>query len=126
LSWLFIQQKEYKKAFTQEKAIYKRIGEDISGITDLAYIAIADEDYETGREIVNYIIENSFTPQNKLQGHQILMKMEVNTAQPKEYAAVEQKFENLLNEYGRNRGTYLLQIDYNHFLAFQNNKKDTA
>ncbi|MDC8001656.1 tetratricopeptide repeat protein [Aequorivita todarodis] len=126
LSWLFIQQKEYKKAFTQEKAIYKRIGEDLSGITDLAYIAITDEDYETGREIVNFIIDNSFTPQNKLQGNQILMKMEVKTATPKEYAQVEKKFENLLDEFGRNRETYLLQIDYNHFLAFQNNKKELA
>lgn len=126
LSWLFIQQKEYKKAFTQEKAIYKRIGEDLSGITDLAYITIADEDYETGREIVNYIIDNSFTPQNKLQGNQILMKMEVKTAKAKEYPEVEKKFEKLLDEYGRNTDTYLLQIDYNHFLAFQNNKKELA
>ncbi|HET8803977.1 MAG TPA: tetratricopeptide repeat protein [Aequorivita sp.] len=126
LSWLFIQQKEYKKAFTQEKAIYKRIGEDLGGITDLAYIAIADEDYDTGREIVNYIIDNSFTPQNKLQGNQILMKMEVKTTNPKEYAEVEKKFESLLDEFGRNRETYLLQIDYNHFLAFQNNKKEPA
>src|SRR5690606_11643066 len=89
LSWLFIQQKEYKKAFVQEKAIYKRIGEDLGGITELAYIAIADEDYESGREIVNYVIENSFTPQARLQGYQILMKMEVKTATPKKYGEVE-------------------------------------
>ena len=126
LSWLFIQQKEYKKAFIQEKAIYKRVGEDLSGITDLAYITIADEDYEIGREIVNYIIDNSFTPQNKLQGNQILMKMEVKTATPKNYPEVEKKFENLLDEFGRNRQTYLLQIDYNHFLAFNNNKKEAG
>ena len=126
LSWLFIQQKEYNKAFTQEKAIYKRLGEDLGGITELAYIAISDEDYDTGREIVNYIINNSFTPQNKLQGNQILMKMEVKTTKPKDYGEVEKKFESLLDEFGRNRETYLLQIDYNHFLAFQNNKKELA
>ncbi len=126
LSWLFIQQKEYKKAFVQEKAIYRRIGDDLSGITELAYITIADEDYETGREIVNYIIENSFTPQNKLQGNQILMKMEVKTASPKDYPEVEKKFEKLFEEFGRNRDTYLLQIDYNHFLAIQSNKKEIA
>lgn len=126
LSWLFIQQKEYKKAFVQEKAIYKRIGEDMGGITDLAYIAIADEDYESGREIVNYIIENSFTPQSRLQGYQILMKMEVKTADPKKYAEVEKQFEKLFEEFGKSRETYLLQIDHNHFLAFQNNKKEIA
>ncbi|MEM0517691.1 tetratricopeptide repeat protein [Aequorivita flava] len=126
LSWLFIQQKEYKKAFTQEKAIYKRLGDNLSGITNLAYIAIADEDYEAGREIVNYIIENSFTPQSKLQGNQILMKMEVKTATAKQYPEVANKFKNLLDEFGRNRETYSLQVDYNQFLAFQANNKELA
>lgn len=126
LSWLFIQQKEYKKAFTQEKAIYKRVGEDLRGITELAYIAISDEDYEIGREIVNYIIESSFTPQSRLQGNQILMKMEVKTATPKKYSEVEKKFEKLLDEFGRNRQTYMLQIDYNNFLAFRSNKQEVA
>ena len=126
LSWLFIQQKEYKKAFVQEKAIYKRIGEDLGGITELAYIAIADEDYESGREIVNYVIENSFTPQARLQGYQILMKMEVKTATPKQYAEVEKQFVKLFEEFGLSRETYLLQIDYNHFLAFQQNRKEEA
>lgn len=126
LSWLFIQQKEYKKAFTQEKAIYKREGEDLNSIFDLAMIAINDKDYESGREIVNFIIENSFTVQNRLQANQILMQMEVQTADAKKYPEVEKKFEALLDEFGRNRDTYLLQIDYNHFLAFKNNKKETA
>lgn len=126
LSWLFIQQKEYIKAFVQEKAIYKRVGEDLTGITDLAYIAIADEDYVSGKEIVNFIIDNSFTPQARLQGNQILMKILVKTATPKQYPEVEKRFENLLDEYGRSRETYLLQIDYNHFLAFKNDKKEVA
>ncbi len=126
LSWLFIQQKEYKKAFTQEKAIYRRTGDDLSGIVDLAYIAIADKDYTSAREIVNYVIENSFTPRNRLNGNQILMKMEMATATPKQFPEVEKKFENLLDEFGRSRETYLLQIDYNHFLAVKSNKKEEA
>lgn len=126
LSWLFIQQKEFKKAFTQEKAIYKRTGEDLSGITDLAYIAIADEDYDSGREIVNYLIQNASTSQSRLQGNQILMKMEVLTATQKEYPEIEKKFEKLLDDFGRGGETYGLQVDYNHFLAFQDNKKDLA
>ncbi len=126
LSWLFVQEKEYKKAFVQEKAIYRRKGDDLSGIVDLAYIAIADKDYESAREIVNYAIENSFTPQNRLNGNQILMKMEVETAIPKEYAQVEKKFEQLLEEFGNGGDTYLLQIDYNHFLAFKSDKGEQA
>lgn len=126
LSWLFVQQKEYKKALVQEKAIYKRSGDDLSRIVDLSYIAIADKDYDNARNIVNYVIESSFTPQNRLQGNQILMQMEVATARPKDYAAVEKKFEKLLEEFGRGKDTYMLQVEYNHFLAFKNNKKDLA
>lgn len=126
LSWLFIQQKEYKKAFTQEKAIYKRINENLSSIVDLAHIAIADKDYENGREIVNFVIENSYTLQNRLQAYQILMRMEVETATPKQYMQVEKNFEALLDEFGRTQESYQLQIDFNHFLAFKNNKKELA
>ena len=39
LSWLFIQQKDYKKAFTQEKAIYKRQMESLDRVEELANIA---------------------------------------------------------------------------------------
>ncbi len=125
LSWLFIQQKEFKKAFVQEKAIFQRT-EELKGITDIAYIAISEEDYDSAREIVNFIIENSFTPQMRLQSNQILMTINIKTANPKEYAEIEKRFEKLLDEFGRGRETYLLQIDYNHFLAFQNNKKEQA
>lgn len=126
LSWLFIQQKEYKKAFIQEKAIYKRNDENLSSIVNLANITIADKDYENGREIINFVINNSFTLQNRLRANQILMTLEVETATPSEYAEVEKKFEALLDEFGRNRDSYQLQIDYNHFLAFKNNKKEMA
>lgn len=125
LSWLFIQQKEFKKAFVQEKAIFQR-SEELKGITDLAYIAISDNDYESAREIVNFIIENSYTPPTRLLANQILMTINIKTAKPKEYPAIEKQFEKLLEEFGRGKETYLLQIDYNHFLAFQNNKKEVA
>ena len=126
LSWLFIQQKEYKKAFTQEKAIYKRVGHDLNSITNLARIAIVDKDYETGRSIVNYVIENSFTPQDKLKGYQILMTIAVETAVPENYSKIESEFEALLDKFGRTAETYLLQLDFNRFLASKANKKEIA
>ncbi|MBZ0327956.1 MAG: tetratricopeptide repeat protein [Altibacter sp.] len=127
LSWLFVQQKEFKKAFTQEKAIYKRLEqEDLSGIIDIGIIAISEKDYENARDIFNFVVENSATPEAKLQGHQFLMKIALDTATPKEYQKIEQQFETLFAEYGLGARTYLLQIDYNHFLAFQAGKKEVA
>ncbi len=127
LSWLFVQQKEYKKAFIQEKAIYKRMGDgDMSGIADIAYIATNDEDYENATLIVDYLIENASTPEGRIAGYQHLMKIKLKTASKKEYPKIEKEYENLFNEFGRGKETYQLQLDYNHFLAFLNNKKELA
>ena len=126
LSWLFIQQKEYNKAFTQEKAIYKRMADnDMSGIADIAYFATNDDD-ENALLIVNFLIENASTPEEKIAGHQHLMKIKLKTASKKEYSKIEKSYEDLLSEFGNGKKTYQLQLDYNYFLAFQNNKKDLA
>jgi tetratricopeptide (TPR) repeat protein len=126
LSWLFIQQKEYKKAFIQEKAIYKREGVDLSDIVDLGFIALNDEDYENAENAFNYAIENSATPEETLRNYQYLMKVKLITATEKEYPSIAQEFEALLETYGRDTQTYMLQIDYNHFLAFNMDKNDEA
>lgn len=127
LSWLFIQQKEYKKAFTQEKAIYKRTGNnDLSGIVDIAYFASNDGDNENSISIVNFLIENASTPEEKIAGYQHLMKIKLKTASKKEYPKIKKSYEDLFNEFGNEKKTYQLQLDYNYFLAFQNNEKNLA
>lgn len=126
LSWLFIQQREYKKAFVQEKAIYNREMEDLNNIFELARIAINDKDYVNGKEIVEFVIANSYTVQNKLKANQLLLQMEVENATPKQYPEVQKKFETLIAEYGNEKDSYHLQIDYNHFLAFKLGQKQLA
>lgn len=126
LSWLFIQQNDFKKAFVQEKAIYKRVGEDLRDIGNLAVIAMNAEDYKNATDIVNFIIENSDTPETKLQGHQYLMTIALKTTPEKDYDKIESQFETLFETFGYSATTYILQIDYNHFLAFKMNKKDEA
>ena len=127
LSWLFIQQKEYKKAFTQEKAIYKRTGNnDLSGIVDIAYFASNDDDDENAISIVNFLIENASTPEEKIAGYQHLMKIKLKTASKKEYPKIKKSYEDLFNEFGSGKETHQLQLDYNYFLGFQNNEKDLA
>lgn len=127
LSWIFIQQKEYNKAFTQEKAIYRRSEDfDLNGVIGLANITMSDEAYEISREIVNYLIENSLTKGTRLEATRVLMEIEVVTAKPKEFSDVELKFEKLFEDYGYGKETHLLQIDYNNFLAFKRDKKKEA
>ena len=126
LSWLFVQQNDFKKAFAQEKAIYRRSDEDISGIQDLAFIIIANEAYDDARDVINFIIDNAPTPEMELGAHQFLMKIELATTEAKDYNKLEAQFNELLDRYGRGKSTYLMQIDFNHFLAFNHNKKELA
>jgi len=127
LSWLFIQQQDFKKAFSQEKAIYRRMGDgDMSGIIDVAFIAIAEEDYENATEIVTFLIDNAMTPEAKIEGYQHLMMIRLETSTKKDYSKIEKQYEDLLDEYGTEKETYKLQIDYNNFLAFYVGKKEEA
>lgn len=122
LSWLFIQQKEFNKAFLQEKAIFKRSEEGLQGIVDLLRITIDEEYFEDAQEIVAFVIEKAPTPDARLQGYQYLMNVKLKLAKPKDYPGIEKQYLALFEEFGKNTRTLALQIDYNHFLAFQNGR----
>lgn len=126
LSWLFVQQKEFKKAFIQEKAIYKRKNEGPEGIIDLARIAIAEKDIKSATEILNYILETPASKDMKLTAHKIILKARVDNATKKEYKTIVEQYNNVFEEYGKSRETIGLQIDYSHFMAFNQDKKQEA
>ena len=126
LSWLFVQQKDFKKAFTQEKAIYKRMDGNLRGIVDLLDITLEEKQYPIAKEVVQFIIENAPTPQGKLQGHQYLMRVEIELASEKEYKSIIDQFQGLLTTYGMGKETYSLQLDYNNFLAFNYKRSEEA
>ena len=59
LSWFYVQQKDYGKAFIQEKAIYKREPESFSNIVSLGELTIEDNEDELAKEIFTFILENT-------------------------------------------------------------------
>ena len=126
LSWLFIQQKQYKRAFIQEKAIYMNGDYSLQRIFELANLSIEDNDKDTAREILNYIIENSTQDMTIIRASQNLLQLDIEAVTDGNYETIEQRFNELLSEYGRNFRTVLLQRDYANFLAFQKNKPETA
>ncbi|MEM6685647.1 MAG: tetratricopeptide repeat protein [Bacteroidota bacterium] len=122
LSWLFIQQKQYKRAFIQEKAIYMNGDYSLQRIFELASLSIEGNDKETAREILNYIIDNSTQSSTIIRASQNLLQLDIESVTDGNYENIQQRFEALLLEYGRNFRTILLQRDYANFLAFQQNK----
>ncbi|WP_299221161.1 tetratricopeptide repeat protein [uncultured Aquimarina sp.] len=126
LSWLFVQQKDFKKAFVQEKAIYKRKDEGLQGIIGLARIAIGAKDIKSATQILDYILEAPAGNDMKLTAHKIILKAKTDLADKKEYKAINQQYNTIFETYGKSRETIGLQIDYAHFLAFNQDRKQEA
>ncbi len=126
LSWLFVQQKDFKKAFMQEKAIYVRQGGGLSSLMDLGVIAMDEGYYEDATEILEFIIEKADRPSVKLGAHQLQLQMKLQLASEEDYPKIDEEFKELIEAFGDDNETYLLQIDYNDFLAFRYRKKEMA
>ncbi|MDW5287188.1 tetratricopeptide repeat protein [Formosa sp. PL04] len=118
LSWLFIQQKEFNKAFTQEKAIYNRLPESLNRMEELASIASTAKDFETAATIYNYIIENSQDASTILRAYYNLLQFNTTIASDKGYKSIQSDYLKLFETYGTKTQTLDLQIAYGHFLAF--------
>jgi len=118
LSWLFIQQKDYNKAFTQEKAIYKRQMETLDRVEALANIAYSQKEPNVAKSIYQFIIDNTQDIDIKINAFYNLLKIETAQASKKEYKTINEDYLNLLETYGKTVRTLDLQIAYAHFLAF--------
>ena len=119
LSWLFIQQKEYGKAFIQQKAIYKRNPESFSNIINLGQMAIEDNDQEAAKEILTFVIENTNDLDLLIQANSYLMEMKIENALEKDYPIISQELDQLITEFGVSPFTLpLLRLQAN-FMAFQ-------
>lgn len=125
LSWLFTQQKEFKKAFLQEKAIYRRSNGNLNNIINLAIIAKDEKNYETASEILNFVIAETPNEHIALKAHQELLEIKIANSEGN-YDKIEKEFQDLFNQYGRGSKTYELQIAYANFLAFQKDEKNAA
>ena len=119
LSWFFVQQKEYGKAFMQQKAIYKRNPETFANIVNLAQLAIEDGEKDTAKEILTFVLENTKDLELLIQAHTFLIQMRIDSAQEKDYKGIETDLDLLLKEFGISPYSLSLQILQAHFLAFK-------
>ncbi|MEO0570738.1 MAG: tetratricopeptide repeat protein [Bacteroidota bacterium] len=127
LSWLFIQQHQYKNAFAQEKAIYKRTGESsLDRLSNLGEISLENADEETAIAAYRFIVANAEQPTTKLRGELSLIDIELLRAKGKKLDAIEKKFDLLLEAYGYDSKTLQLQIAYANFLTFKKERPKPA
>tara|TARA_B100000795_G_scaffold263054_1_gene241683 strand:+ start:11081 stop:12889 length:1809 start_codon:yes stop_codon:yes gene_type:complete len=122
LSWLFAQQKEYKKALIQEKALFQRNASDLNAIFNLGSVAFEHNNYEAATLCFNFINEKSVLNKEKIDSNLYLSKIAVATKNPK----TEQLFQSLFNKFGINTATIKLQVEYADFLTFSEDKPQKA
>lgn len=118
LSWYFVQLKEYGKAFIQQKAIYKRKPDSFGNIINLAQMAINDNDQESAKEILTFVLDNTKDLDVLIQSHTYLIEMEIDHALEKDYSAITAELDALIKEFGVSPYTLsLLKLQAN-FTAF--------
>ena len=118
MSWFFVQQKEYGKAFIQEKAIFKRNPEYFVNIVNLGRLAIQEKDLETARNILDYILLNTSDIELQMEANFQLVNLDIEKAQTNEYPKIYEKLNSLLKEYGISPYSLKLQILKAHFQSF--------
>lgn len=127
LSWLFIQQKQYNKAFVQQKAIYRRTDGSYEGLVSLGDIAVEEKAYDDAVTILNFLKENPTDEDVQLESEQKLLQIAVIKATTNEEKLdVKQRFETLLSNSFIIDYAVHIQVDYAHFLAFNMGNPDEA
>ena len=124
LSWYYVQQKEFGKAFIQEKAIYKRNPETLSSIVNLGQLAIEEDNSEAAKEILGFVLENTKDLEVLIQANSYLLDMKIGKAQEKDYGAINTELASLLTEYEISPFTLSLQLIQAHFVAFNLRKPE--
>ena len=126
LSWLFIQEKQFNKAFTQEKALYKRENYNLNRIYDLGIITKKQKDYETAMNIFSFIKNKSLDQKTQINVALILIEMKEINISKKDYNLIKEEYQLALNNFGINNKTINIQLSYAKFLAFKKKEIELA
>ena len=126
LSWFYVQQKQYGKAFIQEKAIYKRNPESFSNIVSLAELAIEENQDEDAVTIINFVLENTDNLDLQIFSNAFLLRNRIEKSTPKEYPVLKADLELALKKFGVSPFTISLQELQAEFFAFQLNEPEAG
>ena len=122
LSWFFVYQKEYGKAFVQEKAVYKRNPESFYNIVTLGSMAMEEKQFEDAKLILEFVLENTQDVELQMKAHHFLISMEMESSTSKEYLTIDLKLQELLKKYGISTYSLDLQILSARFKTFYLNQ----
>ena len=126
LSWLYVQQNDFKKAFVQEKAVYRRTPESLQGLINLALLVQEAQSYEMAISVFEFIIQNAKEPRLRIQANSRRLELQLEQSEPGNYKEIKAQYEALLEMYKLGVETVVLQLSYAQFLAFYDQNPEAA
>ena len=133
LTWVFIQQKDYKNALRQVKALDKRLDENGGRIFNLGDIAANDGAYDSAIEAFDYVVEqkgptSSFYIDAKRES---LRCRRLRLTEGYDYTRddllqLEGLYEGFLSEFGRSKATATIILELAELEALYLNNLDKA
>ena len=133
LTWVFIQQKDYRGALRQVKALDRQMEENGARVYNLAEIAANAKDYDTAIAAYDYIVStkgnsSSFYIEAKRESLFCKRKKLVSGFDYtiEDLRQLETEYEAFLDEFGRNRATASIITELADLEAFYLNDLDKA
>lgn len=133
LAWVFIQNKDYKNAFRQVRALDKRLNDTGGRVYRLAQTAQRAKDYDASIQAYKYIIEekgrqNTYyvKSQEELLKCKRLKLVEGFTYTQEDLKILEGEYEQFLTEFGRNQNSGKIIFELAELEAFYINDLDKA
>ncbi len=125
LEWIYIQEKDYRKAFFQLRSLYLKKQADIEEIYYLGSKALNNKKTETARMILSYVIEHADKNNLREKAQLALLKTDLQ-----EKISSEEQLENLFIQYFQENweknNKIRLHILHADFLAFFKNQPQKA
>lgn len=126
LSWLFVQEEAYKKAFAQERAIYQRSEEQsFNRLFELAEVASTSSHFEEALLVYNYIIEKAPYSSLKLKAKDAQLSLRIQFEGASSFASIEEEYQAMITNYSPQESLFL-QLNYAKFKAFQLKERKQA
>ena len=98
LSWLYIQQNDFKKAFVQEKAVFRREPESLQGLINLAMLTKDAKAYETALTVLEFISQNTTDSRLNIQANTQRLELQLEHSKPN-YNTIKASYVKLLDTY---------------------------
>jgi tetratricopeptide (TPR) repeat protein len=125
LSWLYIQQNDFKKAFVQEKAVFRREPESLQGLINLAMLTKDAMAYETALTVLEFISQNTTDSRLNIQANTQRLELQLEHSKPN-YNTIKASYVKLLDTYKLGVETLEIQLSYATFLAFYDANSEAA